>query len=380
MSAVQKSAWIVILGLCISQAGCFWPVPLPTRADDHIDSDKLLQVAREYAAARPGNSQAATTPAEVEKEAAAERSNEEQDDYARQVKSMLTAWDFAALDQEAATVRASKARLVGGRWKIYELYDAVSRPPGGNTDQDWTNHLETLKQWEEKEPNSATPRIALAQTYINYAWHARGSGSASTVTREEWRQFNQRIDLAASSLLDAAKLPEKCPVWFSAMQTVALAQGWDKKEARDLFELAASYEPEFLTPYVKYAYYLTPKWYGLPGESEAFAEESAMRLGGERGDIAYFHIASQLICTCQAEKPPFPRELSWARAKKGFEENTRLYGASKQGLNDFALMAYAAGDKEAAEEAFGKIGEEWSAETWWKQDYFKDAKAWAAGM
>lgn len=378
MSAIRKSAWIAILALCISQAACLWPVPLATRAGDHIDSEKLLQAARVYVGSGLGSVKA--TAPNIEKAAAAERSDEEADVYERHVKSLLTGWDFAGLDKEAAEDRAKKLRVLGGSWKIYRLYDAVSTPPGGNTEEDWTNHLETLKQWEAKEPNSMTPRIAMAETYVNYAWHARGDGSANTVTGWEWRLFNQRIDLAASSLIDAAKMQERCPVWFSVMQTIALAQSWDKEQARELFELAASFEPEFLTPYIKYAYYLEPKWYGQAGETEAFADEAAMRLGGERGEIAYFDIASQMICTCESEKPPFPIKLSWPKAQRGFEAMTRLYGGSKQNFNDYALMAYAAGDKAAADEAFAKIGEEWSERTWWKQDYFKDAKAWAAGM
>jgi hypothetical protein len=354
-------------------------VPLPTRAGDHIDSVKLLQAARDYAGAGASTSKAVAAT-DIEKAARAERSDEDADAYERHVKSLLTGWEFADLDKEAAEVRTKKLRVLGGSWKLYKLYDAVSSPPGGNSEEDWANHLETLKQWEAKEPTSVTPRIAMAQTYINYAWHVRGNGYANSVTNEEWREYYERIDAAAATLVEAAKLKEKCPVWFSTMQTVALAQGWDKQQARELYELASSFEPEMVTYSVKYAYYLEPKWYGEPGESEAVAEEAAKKLGEERGEIAYFFITSQLICTCESEKPPFPERLSWPKAQKGFEESARLYGASKQDLNDYALMAYAAGDKAAAEEAFAKIGEEWSAKTWWKQDYFKDAKAWAAGM
>lgn len=377
MSAIRKSAWIAILALCFSQAACLWPVPLPTRAGDHIDSEKLLQAARAYAG--PGTGSVKALAPDIEKAAVAERSDEEDAVYEQHVRSSFTGWDFAALDKEAAEDRTKKLRLLGGSWKLYRLYDAVSNPPGGTTEADWANQLEALKQWEAKEPNSVTPRIAMAETYINYAWYARGNGYAKTVTRQEWQSYYHRIDLAASSLMDAAKLEEKCPVWFSVMQTIALAQGWDKEESRELFELAASFEPEYLTPYIKYAYYLEPKWYGQAGETEAFADEAAMRLGGERGEIAYFHIASQMICTCDSEKPPFPAKLSWPKAQRGFEAMIRLYGGSKQDFNDYALMAYAAGDKAAADEAFAKIGEEWSERTWWKQDYFKDAKAWAAG-
>ncbi|HTV57529.1 MAG TPA: DUF4034 domain-containing protein [Verrucomicrobiae bacterium] len=378
----RKAAPLLLLGLCLGQTGCFWLLPamLDNNSRDQISSTTLLQAAREYAATKPLYRTASTKTVSFEAEAAAERSDVPTNVYERHVKSLLTGWDFAGLDKEAAEVRASKARVLGGQWKLSRFYSAVSEPPGGSSETDWIDHLEALKQWAAKEPNSATPHIALAASYINYAWHARGNGVASTVTRQEWQEYYERINLAAQSLLDAAKMKERCPVWFSTMQTVALAEGWDKQQVRELFELASSFEPDFLTYDAKYTYYLTPKWYGEPGESEEFVNATAQKLGGQKGQVAYFEMAVQLVCTCESDRPPLPSGLSWPKIREGFEAINRLYGVSNQQLNDYALIAYAAGDKATAHGAFAKIGDDWSEKTWWRQDVFKDAKAWASGM
>lgn len=379
MSLIRRVTPLLLLGLCLSQTGCFWLLPAMINSDNRISSTTLLQAAREYAATRSLYAGAAKKTTDIESEAADERSNEETDDYQRRVKSLLTGWDFAGLDKEAADVRASKARLLGGNWKLYALYNAVSRPPSGESEAEWVDHLETLKQWAAKEPNSATPRIALAMSYVNFAWHARGDGYASTVTGAEWGAYYKRINLAAQSLMDAAKVKERCPVWFSTMQTIALAEGWDKRQARELFDLATSFEPDFLTYDVKYSYYLEAKWYGEPGESEAFANSEEQKIGGLKGKVAYFDIAQQLICTCESDKPPLPSGLSWPKIQEGYAAIQHLYGVSNEQLNEYALMAYAAGDKATAQEAFAKIGGDWSQKTWWRQEDFKDAKAWASG-
>lgn len=42
--------------------------------------------------------------------------------------------------------------------------------------------------------------------------------------------FNERIAEAEEILIQAAQLNEKCSFWYEAMQTVALAQGWDESQ------------------------------------------------------------------------------------------------------------------------------------------------------
>ena len=62
---------------------------------------------------------------------------------------------------------------------------------------------------------------------------ARGSGYSDTVSESGWNLFGKRVELGKSTLLGAARLKEKCPYWYEAMQKVALAQGWQKQQARE---------------------------------------------------------------------------------------------------------------------------------------------------
>ena len=375
MRRIRTVGSAFVLALCTAQVSCFWIAPV-----SQTSSETLMEAVRSYGGGKSAAPSAPMKESDFESAAQAERTNEEEDEYKRHVKSLFNSWDFAGLDKEAREDRATKSRLVGGEWKLYRFYDAVSEPTSGATgEMDWVNHLEALRQWEAKEPNSVTPRIALAQAMVNYAWNARGVSTAYKVSDQSWKLFGERLELAARTLLEAAKMQEKCPHWFSVMQIVALGEGWDRNQARELLERAASFEPDYDRYYRNYAYYMLPKWYGEEGDSESVANEFAKSLGGEHGQFVYFQIARDIICTCEADKPPMPKDLSWPKLQAGFDANERLYGVSNIELNDYALMAYSANDKATAQQIFSRIGDDWSQPTWWNEEIFKDAKAWAAG-
>jgi len=309
----------------------------------------------------------------------AQDTREEEAKYRRQITTYLNEWDFDQLEKAARDARTGKERLEGGIWKLIAFYDAVSNPPAGEKAMraDWTNHLETVKQWVKGKPESATARIALAESYVSYSWAARGNGYANSVGQTAWDIFNEQTQLAESALIEAARLKEKCPHWYSVMIEVALAQGWDKSQARELFEDSIAFEPLYYRYYREFANFLLPKWYGAPGETEALAREVAARIGGDEGDLLYFEIASMVICQCESDKPPMP-DLSWAKIKRGYAALGQLYGISPQKMNRFALMAYVADDRAAAQSALAKIGNDWDPHVWDSSASFKAAQAWAA--
>jgi hypothetical protein len=139
---------------------------------------------------------------------------------------------------------------------------------------------------------------------------------ANTVSAEGWKLHAERYALDAATLAEAAKLPEKCPYWYEAMQQIALEQGWEKAQARELFEQAIAFEPDYYHYYREYAYYLLPKWEGQPGDVEAFAKEMYEKVGGQYGAYLYFEIASLVTCQCDSNDSDM-ENLSWPRIKEG---------------------------------------------------------------
>lgn len=206
---------------------------------------------------------------------------------------------------------------------------------------------------------------------------ARGGGYANTVSESRWKCFGERTALAKATLMEAAPLKEKCPYWYEAVQNVALNEGWDKAQARELFDQAAAFEPTYYHYYREYANFLLPKWYGEEGETQAFAEEVASRVSEPDASIICYEIASLLACQCDKERDSLAG-MSWPRVKQGYEKLTELYGSSNLKLNRFAYMSFVANDQSSARSVFPAIHDDWNHLVWHSAQNFQTARDWAS--
>jgi len=283
-------------------------------------------------------------------------------------RDALNRENFAQLESIAAMVRTDKSRFPGGNWKLNVFYLTV-QGPGSLTDSDsvWEAHIARLKRWGAEFPESITPRVALAQSYIRYSWKARGHGYSNTVTNQGWQQFRSRIQQARSTLEESKSLSGNDPQWFHDMQTVALTQEWPRAQVDQLLEAAITAEPTYFYFYVAEANYLLPRWYGKPGEAEAFAQSIADRVGGQSGNFIYFRIAEAMDC-CGA-KNLLPA-LSWERIKEGFSALEGLYGSINYQRNVMAYLALRNNDQEFANQMFSRIGDDWDQSVWKTKENF----------
>jgi hypothetical protein len=219
--------------------------------------------------------------------------------------------------------------------------------------------------------------VALARTYLLYAYDARGHGFANTVSDSGWKLFEVRTTMAKGILDEASNLPTKCPEWYVDMLLVAQNQSWDNDRSRTLFDEAFKFEPGYYYNARVLAAYLLPKWSGEEGATEKFAQDVADRVGGEQGDALYFEVASADYVICGCEDDP---KMSWERIEKGFEASEKQYGVSMLNLNRLAYLAMHVGRTYpiVADKVLTRIGEQWDEETWDTQQNFEDVKKWAA--
>jgi tetratricopeptide (TPR) repeat protein len=305
------------------------------------------------------------------------RATETEEQYRAEILPLIASNRFDTLEEAAGRARSSKERVTGGTWKLYVFYDVVSTPAVGNraTERDWTDCLARLKRWVAARPQSITARVALAQAYFGFAWFARGSGFAGTVSESDWKVYSDRLDQASKALNEAQNLTAKCPQFYFVTQLLASAQGWPVEAQRKVFDRAIAFEPSYYHYYREFAYSLLPIWYGEEGDSEAFAEESARRIGGREGAFTYFELATVIYCQCgeTAEHPT----LSWPKIQEGFAVMEEEYGATTVKSNRFALLAYLFKDREVAKRALERVGENWDVSTWCKRSTFDQARAWA---
>ena len=291
-----------------------------------------------------------------------------------QIEELLLKGDFDRLDRIADKARTGKTRNPGGGWRLKAFYTELNASKG--SEQSFQQRLQQLEAWIKAKPESITARVGLAEFYTNYAWFARGSATEDKVPDSAWPVFRERAKKAEEVLKQAAKLDQKCPESYAAMQTVALALDWDKGRAKKLFEQAVQFEPDYEYYYEHYANYLLPKWDGDEHDSLAFAQHAADTLGGERGDMMYFYIATVMIKRGNAGFKP---EMDWPRIQRGQAAIEAAYGPSAGEQNRFAFMAVRFKDAATAQKEFTAIGEKWSPGVWRTRGYFEKARDWAAG-
>ena len=191
------------------------------------------------------------------------------------INQLLMAKKFAQIDKIAREIRVSKKRFVNGKWALNRLYDGLTtiyatKSEPFETDALWKERIELLKSWKQKFPESATARIALADTYVGYGWFARGTGYLNTVSEENLRLLNERITLAENELFEARSLIEKCPQWYKEKLFLAMANGAPEAEFEALFDEAISVEPNYFPYYSIKSENLKPKWGGSSKKWQEF--------------------------------------------------------------------------------------------------------------
>ena len=292
-------------------------------------------------------------------------------DFRVSLLGLFNSAHYADLDTFAQQLQQQRSRFEGGVWRLHVFFGTLSSPGAATaTDAAWKAHIAKLEQWAQSSPASPTPRIALAQTYLRFAWKARGHGFASTVTPEGWALFRDRVQSARSTLEQSAVLAENSPHWYLEMQGVALDQQWDRAAFDALAERALAHEPGYYYFAVAESNYLLPKWYGRPGDTERYAAEVADRIGGDEGDAVYFQIAAAINCCNRTQAPA----MSWPRVQRGFAAIESLYKSTSHERNVMAYLAVQSGDAATAQQLFARIGNDWSESVWKTKAAFDGAR------
>jgi hypothetical protein len=299
-----------------------------------------------------------------------------EEEYEATINNLLAHEDFTQLEKIASQNRAESIRLAGDIWKTYAFFDAMAAPPHGEVQKDSSFEIEiaAVKKWVAAYPDSATARIALAHAYLGYAAFARGTEYADNVSNSQWRHYHARTGLAKQALLEAALRRDRDRGWYNAMLRVAHDESWDEKPYRELLDQAAAFEPNFYHYYRTYANDLLPQWGGQPGDLQAFAEEVAANRPEPDSSILYFEILSALDCYCQQSMDALA-STSWPKMKQGYSNIKQLYGTSNLKANRYALFAFAAKDKLAAQEAFADISTR--EPNIWDANAFESVRNWA---
>lgn len=280
---------------------------------------------------------------------------------------------FAELEERAAELRQAKAVFDNGSWKLFEFYESLACRPD-EPEGMWQLHDRIHRDWIAAFPQSVTARVAHADFFVSYAWQARGSGFADKVTPEGWRLFRERTAASQRVLEEARELPDKDPIWWSVTLRVARGQGWNKSDYDRAVEEANAFEPKYWGYDLHRAESLLPRWYGEPGDWEAYAEKAAARPDG-LGDEVY----ARIVIAFRGYYKNIFRETkgSWPKTRAGLEQLRQRYPRSLDIMSQAALLAVLADDRALAKEIFAQLGDRYLAGVWKKPEDFVRSRNWA---
>jgi hypothetical protein len=288
-----------------------------------------------------------------------------------QVEDLYKKRNFSGLDALADSLLSTKKTYWSGDWYIETFMNELETLGAGRgSNADYKKYVDFLNDWIKKSPKSATPRAALVEAWIKYAWKARGGGYADSVTDEGWKLMGERLKIGAS-VADAAK-DMHTPTLYTARETLALGQSWSKKEFNKVFDEAIKYNPDYFEIYFRKIYFLLPRWNGSAGEFESFLNRTANTMGGDKGDIFYARMVNRFYRSRLEGDAVFKNtELSWKRTKKGFELLQKQYPNSLDVQSAYARLATVAGDEEVAKAMMAKIGNRCNKDSWTRAEFIK---------
>ncbi len=137
-------------------------------------------------------------------------------------------------------------------------------------------------------PDSLIVQTMLALRERDMGWRARGDGFANTVTEAGAAEFEKRMLKAVELLRPVLKHPEPPTRAYALAYDCAMSLGMSldivRNLNRNMMLSSVKYSPSAHSAVVLL---LMPRWHGNPGDSEAYINMIADKLGGEAGDSMY---------------------------------------------------------------------------------------------
>lgn len=277
-----------------------------------------------------------------------------QEAYAK-AQTLFIHGQWQELDKYLTESEKARDKVAGGDLGITgsTIVDSIySGLEEARTNNNFEEQLKKIDQWQKACPKSTYALVIKGLTLRNWAWEARGSGWASSVTDEGEKLKDERLALAKQAL-------NECPTnsrpfhWYLAMQDIARGSNPSKEELYELCAKATKAYPHQIRHYFKHAYSLLPRWYGDDGEWERFARESADKVGGIDGDVLYARIVWYVHKAYGNEIKDVT--LDTTRLERGLAELSKRFPGDLGPTAELAMLYLTLGEKEKAKRQFARL-------------------------
>lgn len=341
---------------------------------DPDDEYILRELAFSYA--KRGNIEAATTylkemlakdPVPENIAAAKHFFEEHHIDYAianENLLNVLIERQFQKLEKILAQTYAEKSQDIEGIYPIHQKLNELL-PHSWDTKERAEYFLAAHEEWVEQHPSSYYANACMGIFYVSYAWQARGSGYANTITPEGRKLFNERLRQAEKFLTKAYTIDPDISIAPYKMMTVA--QVHPDRQDTDLeiwFQRAIHADPTDYYIYKLRADYLEPKWGGSMDERFAFARDTFKNAPVNSMAPLILAQAHWAVYEKDNDEKYFQRPEVWSELKAVYKELIKRYPDSMKRHNWFARTACIAGDFDTAKAEFEIIGDRWEQSAW----------------
>lgn len=298
---------------------------------------------------------------------------QEIDAFRNSVSALFLAGKYAELEAIASKVDRDKSLFGDGSWKAMHLQWAIdlnTKAP----DEAWEAREAEIEAWQKAFPQSVSAHVAHIRFLTQYAWHARGSGWASTVNEKAWPTFENRLAQAYILCQAGEKAARASPLLFWACQKVALGQGWGVDEMTKALDLAKRAEPEFWEYDAQMCYFLLPRWYGKDGDWEDFVNRELRRkegLGAEGYARTVFEMEGYYKNVFKETR------VQWSIVQDGYRAMFAKYPDSRRLLCQYACLAVLAEDRASAQWAFDRMAGVADPSVWSTPEKADEFERWA---
>ena len=285
-------------------------------------------------------------------------------EWRARAQKLLADRNYPEIERVAAQLAQSKQMTADGKWLLIPFFKGLGDTAPGASQQAWEAQRAQLEAWHEAQPASDLARAALARSWVDGAWKARGGDWGSEAEADAWTTVKARAAHTAELLGQGAELKahlQSSPLFFETLQSWALLASLDEARYAEALEATKSAYPTFWSADLAATYRLVPRWSGKYGAWESFAARQADAVGAaqgqDAGDALYARMVWMMMVTFHRDENIWEKtSANWPRTSRGMKLVLSQFPDSLSAQTALFELAYAAKDWKTARETAQTIG------------------------
>jgi membrane associated rhomboid family serine protease len=219
--------------------------------------------------------------------------------------------------------------------------------------------------WRRRVTASTMADLAEAMIFREWAWTARGTGFANSISSQNMAVYSYRTEMAAAALDDLADRASDNPLWYTLSLEVGLDQTKDREKLQAIFDRGWAKAPNYRPLYRRMLRILMPRWGGSYDDVDKFVNQIYAQTASARGYERYAELYSAYAQLEGDELDLFiDSQAFWSGMRSGYLGLLRRYPKSDAVLNSFANFACRANDKETYNRLRAAVTKRPSSDSW----------------